>query len=290
MKSVTKYILFSIFGLFFFTSNVFASQIEYGRFVPDISSVDWYSGSTKYTLSGIDATIGGNVYTRYSYDPVAFTSNNSMTINMTSGAIPADADYFYIQGLASGVEATSAYVNGVGYCSFMSLPSTTDYVNSMTSFVLKCPYNHDNYLTTNIFFNSFGNMNNNAHAAVVNIMLWHYYSTEKSAESVESLIKQQIEEEQKINEKFDEFNNADISDDEKELPDNSSFEDYENVETELMDKVNQADLSILDIGIDYNSSKWTWDTLTSLIQSHSVVFGLFIAVLSIGIIKLALGR
>ena len=63
-----------------------------------------------------------------------------------------------------------------------------------------------------------------------------------------------------------------------------------NTEDSLKDKVNQADLSNLSIGIDSKSSSWVWDTLTSLINSHSVIFGLFIAILSIGIIKLALGR
>ena len=73
-------------------------------------------------------------------------------------------------------------------------------------------------------------------------------------------------------------------------PDDSKYDDYESVEGSLKDKVNQADLSNLSIGIDSNSSKWIWETLTSLLQSHSAIFGMVIAILSIGIIKLALGR
>lgn len=92
------------------------------------------------------------------------------------------------------------------------------------------------------------------------------------------------------NSKLDEIQNSDISNKDKELPDDSSYEDYNSSEKDLLDKTKEADLSVLDVGLDVKSSSWVWDTLTSLIQSHSVVFGMFIAILSIGVIKLALGR
>lgn len=88
----------------------------------------------------------------------------------------------------------------------------------------------------------------------------------------------------------DEFMNSDISNKDKEMPDDSKYQDYTDTENDLKDKVNEADMSVISIGIDANSSVWVWDTLTRLIQSNSVVFGMFIAILSIGIIKLALGR
>lgn len=91
-------------------------------------------------------------------------------------------------------------------------------------------------------------------------------------------------------EKIQEMIDSDLDASDKELPDNSSFNDYENAEGALIDKVNQADMSNLNIGIDVNASKWIWNTLTSFIESHSAVFAMFISILSIGIIKLALGR
>lgn len=93
-----------------------------------------------------------------------------------------------------------------------------------------------------------------------------------------------------INRNHNEIMNSDISDDTKSLPDKSSFEDYQTAENSLKDKIKEADMSVLDIGIDTNSSNWVWTTLTSLIQSHSAIFGMFISILSIGIIKMALGR
>lgn len=92
------------------------------------------------------------------------------------------------------------------------------------------------------------------------------------------------------NDRLDDILDSDISDQDKELPDDSSYQDYGDAEGQLKDKVSQADLTQLSIGMDAKSSSWVWDTLTSFIQSHTVVFGLFIGMLSIGIIKLALGR
>lgn len=84
--------------------------------------------------------------------------------------------------------------------------------------------------------------------------------------------------------------NTDISDNDKHLPSKGSFEDFKEAEKKLTDKVKEADTSVLSIGIDSTSSSWVWDTLTSLIKSNTIIFGMFIAILSIGVIKLGLGR
>ena len=89
---------------------------------------------------------------------------------------------------------------------------------------------------------------------------------------------------------LNDINNADISDSDKSLPDDSKYTDYSNAESNLKDKIKDVDLNSLSIGIDVSSSNFIWDTLTSFIQSHTVIFGMFIAILSIGVIKLALGR
>jgi len=108
--------------------------------------------------------------------------------------------------------------------------------------------------------------------------------------SINQNIDSMKEQQQETNNKLDEMNNADLDDKDKELPDDSKYQDYESSENDLKDKVNQADLSKLEIGIDEKSSLFVWDTMTRLIQSHSVVFGMFISILTVGIIKLALGR
>ena len=93
-----------------------------------------------------------------------------------------------------------------------------------------------------------------------------------------------------INGNLDEIKDMDISDEDKELPDDTDFNDYQDAEDDLMDKVSEADMSVIDIAIDEDSSIFVWDTLTELIQSHTLIFSTIIAILSIGIIKLALGR
>lgn len=94
----------------------------------------------------------------------------------------------------------------------------------------------------------------------------------------------------KNQEKLDDMTNMDVDDKYKELPDDKAHKDYQEGEKQLLDKVKEADLSDLSIGIDTSSSSFVWDTLTDLLKSHQLIFSMFIAILSIGIIKLALGR
>lgn len=93
-----------------------------------------------------------------------------------------------------------------------------------------------------------------------------------------------------INNKLDNIIDSDISDKDKELPDKSKYDDYNKAQGSLTDKVKQADLSNINVGIDKNASSFVWDTLTSFLKANSLIFSCFIAILSIGIIKLALGR
>ena len=99
-----------------------------------------------------------------------------------------------------------------------------------------------------------------------------------------------IGEQEETNQTLDEIKDMDISEEDKELPDDTEFNNYQDAEDDLMEKVEDADMSVLDVAIDVDSSNFVWETLTDLIQSHTLIFGTVIAILSIGIIKLALGR
>lgn len=127
-------------------------------------------------------------------------------------------------------------------------------------------------------------------ADITNIYITDTNTYEQDYANYQALRQNQtiINQNQATNDKLDDMLNADA--DASVNPDDSKYDDYESAEGSLKDKVNQADLSNLSIGIDSNSSKWIWETLTSLLQSHSAIFGMVIAILSIGIIKLALGR
>ena len=99
-----------------------------------------------------------------------------------------------------------------------------------------------------------------------------------------------INSQNETNDKLDDIIDADISAEDKEMPDDSSYQDYTDAEGDLMDKVSEADLDSLDIAIDTNSSNFVWDTITDILQSHPLIMSTIIAILSIGVIKLALGR
>lgn len=143
----------------------------------------------------------------------------------------------------------------------------------------------ENHLNGNINAST-GSINNNIDSAENHLNNNINASTNVIMNNVDSM----KEEQKETNEKLDEINNADISDKDKEAPDDSKFQDYNDAENILKDKVNQADLSNLSVGIDGKSSKFVWDNLTDFIKSHSVVFSLYISILTVGIIKLALGR
>ena len=107
---------------------------------------------------------------------------------------------------------------------------------------------------------------------------------------LENKIDAMTSEQQETNDKLDDIINADIPDSSKEDLDDSSYQDYQGAEDDLMDSVGEADLSSVDIAIDGDSSNFIWDTITDIFQSHPLIMSTVIAILSIGIIKLALGR
>lgn len=128
----------------------------------------------------------------------------------------------------------------------------------------------------------------------VNRQIYYSNSTEQNIGEINGNINSGFDsmkdQQQQTNDKLDEIQNSDISDRDKEMPDDSSYHDYSSTQDEILDMTSEADLSILDVGLDAKSSSWVWDTLTRLLQSNSVIFGTIIAILSIGVIKLVLGR
>lgn len=69
----------------------------------------------------------------------------------------------------------------------------------------------------------------------------------------------------------------------------SDFEDYEDAE-EILNEYTDVDFNSVQIDLDPDTNNWVWNTLTSLINTNRLVFGMIISILSIGIIKLILNR
>lgn len=75
-----------------------------------------------------------------------------------------------------------------------------------------------------------------------------------------------------------------------EQPNTSNYDDYEDAEEDLLDNMDNMDLDDVTIAIDTNSSNFVWNTMTSLIQSNALIFSMIISILSLGVVKLMLGR
>lgn len=194
----------------------------------------------------------------------------------------------------------ASFTTGKGWlaCQALSLPpTTTTFEGGFTSFVCdvdqtSIPESGEVTLYLSATLSRLLNGGNSGSPTITYDIFYQndviFYTND--ATTIENSIKDQTDAINKQTDSFNEFKDTDLDESNKELPDDKAFNDYENAEKDLLDKVNQADLDSINIGIDSNSSNFVWDTTTRLIKSHPAVFGMFISILSIGIIKLALGR
>lgn len=72
-------------------------------------------------------------------------------------------------------------------------------------------------------------------------------------------------------------------------PDTTDFDSYEDIEDDLNQYTN-INLNSFNVDIDTDTNNWVWTTLTSLLNTSALVFGMVISILSIGLIKLILNR
>lgn len=72
--------------------------------------------------------------------------------------------------------------------------------------------------------------------------------------------------------------------------DDTDIKDFSQAEDDLIDKGNLDKVQDIDISLDTKTSTFFWDTFTRIINTNSLIYGLIISVLSLGIIKLILNR
>ena len=72
--------------------------------------------------------------------------------------------------------------------------------------------------------------------------------------------------------------------------DDRPLRDFSESEDDLIDKDNLDKVQDIDISLDTKTSEFFWDTFTRIINTNSLIYGLIISVLSLGIIKLILNR
>lgn len=88
----------------------------------------------------------------------------------------------------------------------------------------------------------------------------------------------------------DSIQGSDLTDNEKESVDKDTLNDYNDSESALLDENRLNAINNIDISIDSNTNDFIWNFITSVINTHTRIFGFVIAILSIGIIKLVLNR
>lgn len=92
------------------------------------------------------------------------------------------------------------------------------------------------------------------------------------------------------NQNWSNFNNTDLSNSDKEAPNTDNYNDYQTAENNLFDKMQQANTNNLNVAIDSNSATWVWARITEWLNCHALLMSFLVSMLSIGIIKMALGR
>ena len=72
--------------------------------------------------------------------------------------------------------------------------------------------------------------------------------------------------------------------------DKTKEEEYKEAENALLNENNLNLLNDIDISLDSNSNIFIWNMVTSIINSHALIFGFVITILSLGVLKLVLNR
>lgn len=93
-----------------------------------------------------------------------------------------------------------------------------------------------------------------------------------------------------VNSTLEEIQDTDISSQDKQPIDSTDFDDYQEAEDDLFDKMEQVDTDSLDFAIDIPTSNFVWETITRLFNSNALLMNFLITILSIGVIKFALAR
>ena len=67
-------------------------------------------------------------------------------------------------------------------------------------------------------------------------------------------------------------------------------DELEKIEEGLLDENISTQLNDIDISIDTNTNEFIWNLVTRIVNTHEMIFGLVLAMLSLGVLKLVLNR
>lgn len=298
-----------ILSLFLFgTLLLIPIKVNAGTYDPGFTEYGFYHASSIYSNGNVNTIVLGHEDYYYSFGYTTLLQPNTMEFYAQNMIDLSNIDKIsFVVAMSRDVPGSVTLLSGQVVCKTMSTavvsPSIQGYIDeSHQDNREPLGYSFATVLcdTSNINANVYlmasirGNVTDGEGTFFYISKNWNTYEKGTSNNDIASAIQNQTKDITDsingTNNKLDEINNSDISDADKQMPDDSSYQDYSSTQNDLLDKTKDVDLNVLDVGLDVKSSSWVWDTLTRLIQSNSVVFGLFIGILSIGIIKLVLGR
>lgn len=135
---------------------------------------------------------------------------------------------------------------------------------------------------TNFSFSCYGNSGYTNYLIVISSLVaqpLYIYNNFSYVVNTDSVIVNQNDEQMNYNE-----NNI-------PQPDSSGSDSVITNTGDLLDNFNSVDIdNQVDITIPSGANNFIWSTMTSLLNTNSLVFGLMVSILSIGVIKTALGR
>lgn len=114
-------------------------------------------------------------------------------------------------------------------------------------------------------------------------------NTQNTIDAINSAIQSQIDNDNKNTQDIIDAITGGSLDDDTPV-DDSGLNDFEDKENGLIDEDNLNYINNIDISLDNNTSTFFWDLFTRIINTNSLIYGLIISILSIGIIKLILNR
>lgn len=90
------------------------------------------------------------------------------------------------------------------------------------------------------------------------------------------------------NDKLDQIMGGELED--NSSVDTSGLDDFNTASDSLVNKDSLNNINKINISVDSQTNTFVWDLITRILNTHSLIFGLMITMLSIGIIKLILNR
>lgn len=251
-----------------------------------------------YNLSETDVLTA-----KFNYLILDVCSNNQFTLDNVSIENAGKTAYFSEDSLLIYNTNISCNVSGNYKGTLYKVQMRVEkYVDSQGDGLYASSYlkiiNVYNYYTMTVFKSSvvsdedvlFGLMNNSITNDLQRDILNQQKEFNKKQDQTNSKLDDLNSKQDQTNSKLDNIKDMGAPDSATSKPDDSDYKNYEKAESDLTNKISDIPTDTLEIGIDANSSNFIFDTMNKLINAHPAVFSMFIAILSIGIIKLGLGR